>query len=87
MRKELRRAKRRRVKLTAMIYARDGRVIAECEVRDVSATGAQLALPREIDLPREFVLSLAQAGQVRRRCKKVWQFSILAGVAFSEMAA
>jgi hypothetical protein len=84
MGREKRKAERRAVRLAGRIYARNGEPIVDCEMRDVSATGARLALPREIDLPREFLLSLSHDGYVRRRCEKAWQFSILVGVKFAD---
>jgi hypothetical protein len=84
MGREQRKAPRRMVRTAGMIYGRGGEPIITCEMRDVSATGARLALPREIDLPQHFVLVLSHAGQVRRQCQKAWQFSILVGARFSD---
>jgi len=67
-----------------MIYSRDGKLIAPCQLPDISATGAKVALSQEIELPREFLLSMSAGGQVGRYCKLAWQYSILAGVQFAE---
>jgi len=66
-----------------MIYASDGARIAPCRLRNISATGAQLDLEREVDLPKIFLLSLSENGMVRRRFAIVWQFSTVVGVKFA----
>jgi hypothetical protein len=83
MSSEGRRSKRRPVYHSAMIYGTNGTRIAPCLVRNVSVGGAQLELPREVDLPKTFLLSHSENGQVRRRCKIVWQLATVAGVSFA----
>jgi PilZ domain len=80
---EGRRAKRRSVYHSAMIYGTDGARIAPCVVRNVSVGGAQIELQREVSLPKTFLLSLSENGHVRRRCKIVWQFATAVGVSFA----
>jgi c-di-GMP-binding flagellar brake protein YcgR len=87
MGKEQRRAKRHSVQYTGMIYSTNGKPIVRCQLRDISATGAQLALEREIDLPPKFVLALSRDGQVRRQCTIAWQLSIVVGVKFASQPA
>jgi hypothetical protein len=82
---EKRRAKRQAFRCAGMIYARNGKLLAPCELQDISATGAKIALSQEIELPPEFFLSMSTDGQVRRYCKLAWQYSILAGVQFIEL--
>ncbi len=65
-----------------MIYGVNGAQIAPCVLRNVSVSGAQLELHREIALPKTFLLALSGNGQVRRRCNIVWQFSTVLGVRF-----
>jgi PilZ domain len=65
-----------------MIYNTKGGRIDSCRLRNVSATGAQIELLREIALPKKFLLSLAQNGIVKRKCAIVWQFSTVVGVKF-----
>lgn len=77
-----RKAKRRPLRHTAMIYSDSGQRLATCELRNVSATGAQLEMQQEINLPPRFILSLSIRGVVRRRCVLVWQFSTVVGVKF-----
>ena len=76
------RAKRQPVNQVGMIYAVNGARIAPCRLRNISVTGAQIELQREIELPKTFLLSLSENGVVRRRCTIAWQFSIVAGVKF-----
>lgn len=76
------RAKRQKVNQDAMIYAINGAQIAPCRLRDISVTGAQIELLREIELPKTFLLSLSENGSVRRRCIIAWQFSTVVGVRF-----
>jgi hypothetical protein len=80
---EGRKFKRRAVYHTAMIYAVDGARLTPCVVRNVSVGGAQIELQREVNLPKIFMLSLSENGQVRRRCKIVWQFATAVGVSFA----
>ena len=84
MGREQRKSPRRLVAASGMIVSADGKKpIANCSVRDVSATGAQIILERETDLPKKFLLVLSHQGKVRRVCTVVWQFSIMAGVSFA----
>jgi hypothetical protein len=76
------RAKRQPANQDGMIYAVNGARIAPCRLRNVSATGAQIELLREIELPKTFVLSLSENGSVQRRCTIAWQFSTVVGVKF-----
>jgi hypothetical protein len=59
-------AKRQSFHCEGMIYSRDGKLIAPCQLPDISATGAKVALSQEIELPREFLLSMSAGGQVGR---------------------
>ena len=78
-----RKAKRQSVTYGGMIYSHTGDCIAQCKLRNISATGAQLELQKEMELPSHFVLSLSFGGEVRRRCGLVWQFSTVVGVRFA----
>jgi len=76
------RAKRQPVNQDGMIYASNGARVAPCRLRNISVTGAQIELLREIELPKTFLLSLSENGSVRRRCTIAWQFSTVVGVKF-----
>ena len=67
-----------------MIYAIDGQAIVKCHVEDISVSGARISLDKETELPGHFVLVMSHAGQVRRQCTLVWQFSIVAGARFKQ---
>jgi hypothetical protein len=77
-----RKAKRRAVQRDGMVYAESGKALVRCSLRDVSESGAQIELKKELELPMRFTLSLSSGAEVRRRCSLVWQFSIVAGVRF-----
>jgi PilZ domain-containing protein len=77
------RAKRVPTNHDGMIYGTDGARIAPCRLRNVSATGAQIELSREIELPKKFLVSLSESGQLRRHCTIVWQFSTVVGIHFT----
>jgi hypothetical protein len=63
----------------------DGKPIGACQLSDVSATGARLAVtPRVLaNLPEEFILVLAKQAKVLRRCRVVWRGADEVGVRFS----
>lgn len=65
-----------------MVYTSDGKPLVACQLCDVSATGAKIAVAKEVVLPKSFVLSLSRDGQVRRECTVAWQFSVVVGVRF-----
>jgi hypothetical protein len=76
-------SKRLPVEIDGMIYDRQGKQLAQCMLRNVSAGGAQLELVQEIDIPKDFVLSLSREGHVKRNCERVWQFATVLGVKFT----
>jgi hypothetical protein len=82
MGQEKRQTKRTPIVHDGMIYGMDGTPIVACELRNVSATGAQIALAKEMEVPRSFLLALSHNGEVRRKCSVAWQFSIMIGVRF-----
>jgi hypothetical protein len=83
MSSEGRKSKRRSVYHSAMVYGTNGARIAPCVVRNISVGGAQIEFQREVDLPKMLLLSLSENGQVRRRCKVMWQFATAIGVSFT----
>src|ERR1043165_6817806 len=52
-----------------MIYDPQGNPLFGCTVRDISATGAGLALNEDAPLPQSFVLAFTRDGAVRRLCE------------------
>ena len=79
-----RKAKRQSVQHDGVVHAASGEAIARCRLRNISKTGAQIELSRDVDLPQRFVLSLSSQGQVHRRCHLVWQFSTVVGARFDK---
>ena len=67
-----------------MIYDPTGTPLFACTVRDISATGAGLALSEDAPLPKSFVLTFTRDGAVRRVCEPVWQLAVVAGVRFTD---
>jgi PilZ domain len=82
MGREKRKAVRRSARTPGLIFVGPGKPLIKCEVRDVSATGVQIALETEAPLPELFELAMSRDGKVRRTCVLVWQFSIMAGAEF-----
>ena len=66
----------------AKIDCRDGSAIRDCQLRDISVTGARIKIEKLNDLPGEFDLLLANIGRPHRRCHVVWQTTTEAGVQF-----
>ena len=45
--------------------------------------GRAQKIQREVNLPKTSLLSLSENGQVKRRCRIMWQFATVIGVSFS----
>jgi hypothetical protein len=78
----LRKDKRKAIAAEGMIYDTQGKPLASVIVRNVSIGGAQLEMNTEIELPATFSLVLTRSGNVRRSCKRIWQFATVVGVSF-----
>ena|SRR5579872_2913837 len=83
MSREQRQSRRRAVSTPGIVFGTNGKPIVECQLRDISATGAQIVLDKETTLPERFVLAMSRDGKVRRQCTLVWQFSIVVGARFA----
>jgi hypothetical protein len=57
----------------AWIVTADGAAPIVCTFRDMSKTGARLAVPAQAAIPESFVLHLANNGAVARKCVLVWR--------------
>jgi hypothetical protein len=77
-----RKAKRRQVGTRAWVDFGPGARVQTCFVKDMSDTGARLALVTPGLAPREFVLQFAPDGSVGRRCQVRWQRGKELGVQF-----
>jgi hypothetical protein len=64
------------------LYTIDGWPLGECDMKDISGSGAKLVHGLDEDLPTQFLLSLSRNGVVRRRCRVVWQNEKQVGVRF-----
>lgn len=80
--KDKRQYPRRPLWYPAKIDLGNGAVARDCQLRDISVTGARIKLEKLNDLPSEFVLLLANIGSPHRRCRLVWQSATEAGVKF-----
>ena len=78
-----RKSPRRDIATPGMVYNADGQAFLACMVRNVSASGGNLELSKDIPLPKFFTLALTPDGNVRRLCKPVWQLSTVVGVRFT----
>jgi PilZ domain len=77
-----RRAVRQASSATAYLYSADGWPLGECQMRDVSSTGAKLMHEIEDEMPERFLLSFSRDGKVRRHCQVVWKKEKEIGVRF-----
>jgi PilZ domain-containing protein len=82
--REHRRHRRRKMTTPGCVFGINGKPIVQCRVHDISASGVQIVLEREAELPAEFMLAMSHNGRVRRSCTLVWQFSIMAGARFAQ---
>lgn len=69
------------------ILRSDGSFVCECTLRDVSATGARIAVKVQAsaaipEIPPEFILSLSKTGNLVRYCETIWQRDGEIGVRF-----
>src|SRR3954452_24941364 len=49
-------------------------------IANISKSGAKIKTKRTVKVPPEFLLYLTEDGQVRRRCRRVWQIEVCVGV-------
>ena len=78
----LRKDRRKPIAAEGMVYDAHGKPLVAVTVKNVSIGGAQLEMVSEVELPPHFSLALTRSGNVRRPCKRIWQFATVAGVAF-----
>ena len=81
--KDKRKFPRRPLWYPAKIDLGDGSVPRDCQLQDVSVTGARIKIEKLDDLPQEFVMLLADIGGPQRRCRVVWKTATEAGVKFA----
>jgi hypothetical protein len=80
-----RRKRRRSLSGEALVCSSDGKAIVGCHLRDVSDSGARIAMgPAELAMvPSEFILVLTKGAGVHRRCRVVWRADKELGVRFA----
>ena len=82
-----RRSARQRVLKTVKVYRLNGAHAVDCQMRDVSETGARIVIKDQLALPNEFKFVLPSDGSMQT-AKVVWRKGDLAGIVFlSERAA
>lgn len=84
---EKRKDQRRSMAQSVAILRSDGSFVCECTLRDVSDSGARLAIvvkPGSAipDIAPEFILSLSRRGNLVRHCETVWRRDNEIGVRF-----
>jgi PilZ domain len=77
-----RKAARQATSAAGFLYSTDGWPLGECQMKDVSATGAKLAHKIADEMPRQVLLAFSRNGQVRRHCHVVWTKENEIGVRF-----
>ena len=81
--RETRRSKRKTFEYVALLDFRDGEEPRPCEVRDISAGGARLAVFVAVEtIPDSFTLLLSPTAKVRRNCAVAWRSADEIGVRF-----
>jgi hypothetical protein len=78
---EKRKSQRKPFERHAWVELADGSVI-ECELGNLSDTGAKLVFDALKELPDQFILRLAQDGRVVRKCRTAWKADREIGVEF-----
>jgi hypothetical protein len=78
------RRKHRRIEVSQAVtlLRRDGSLIADCMLRNISVGGARLQFEMRVDLPRELSLRMPRGGKVHRHCEVVWRAGFDMGVKF-----
>ena len=76
-----RRASRQRVLKTVKVYRLNGAHAVDCQVRDISETGARIVIKDQLALPNEFKF-VVPSDDSTRIAKVVWRKGDLAGIVF-----
>lgn len=65
------------------IFFNGGRSTIDCQIRNISETGAKLSVESTIDVPDRFDIKFDQGGEVRS-CQVAWRSLTDIGVRFSD---
>jgi PilZ domain len=86
MNKDKRRTRRRQLKRSAWVALGPGE-LRECNLFDVSESGARIEVDDARSIPDKFVLFLSSNGAARRACQVVWRVDRQIGVTIRKPAA
>lgn len=81
--RERRTSQRRRTYLGGVIAYNSRSCTIECLVRDLSPSGAMIAIPSTISLPGEFEIAIHKQGE-SRPARTIWLTETRAGIQFYE---
>jgi hypothetical protein len=82
VRSEKRKSRRKPFERHAWIELAGGSSLIQCELGNLSDTGAKLLFRASRELPDQFVLRLAKDGRVARKCRIAWKTQHEIGVEF-----
>ena len=82
---EARHAERARALLGAQIYLNNRQSTIECQIRNISATGAKLVIADTIAVPEEFELNIPQKGRLLN-ARVIWRTPKETGIVFVSAA-
>ena len=72
----------RRIRQVSAWIVVPGRDAVECQVMDVSASGAKIISPMPSQVPDRFELAFTKSGDKHRACEVVWRRGKTIGVQF-----
>jgi hypothetical protein len=84
--KDLRKKPRRQFHYRAKILTSAKGKPRNCQIADISESGARIILEQDEDLPLRFLLLLNSRGDTRRICRLVWRKGLTVGVQFPRAA-
>lgn len=73
---------RYRIGIPTVLMANESDVITVAKIADMSAAGAKLILPSDVEVPTNFVMAIASKAGPRRNCEVVWRTGNALGVRF-----
>ena len=76
--------RRKSLKYLARIHPGDGKPPCECELADISETGARVMLKEPTELPERFTLLIGSLGAAPRHCRVVWREGAELGLEFKK---
>jgi hypothetical protein len=82
MKRETKNREVRRIRHKSAWIISNGLATRECEVMDVSQSGAKIVSDGTSAIPARFELALVQGDQKRQTCKVVWRRGKMLGIKF-----